>query len=148
MARQLWMLRHGEAEPHGTRPDSERELTERGRQQGADAGRALARLDVRLAAVFSSPKVRAHATATAAAAALGTDVVLHAPLADAFDAEEALLLLAAAEDGERILVVGHEPDFSQVVHDLTGADVDFKKGGVAVIRLAGNARRGELLALL
>jgi phosphohistidine phosphatase len=50
-------------------------------------------------------------------------------------------------DGERILVVGHEPYFSQVVHDLTGARVDFKKGGVAAVRLQGTTG-GELLALL
>ena len=45
-----------------------------------------------------------------------------------------------------MLVVGHEPDFSQVVHDLTGARIDFKKGGVAGVRLDGT--RGELIVLL
>ena len=45
-----------------------------------------------------------------------------------------------------MLVVGHEPDFSQVVHDLTGGRVDFKKGGVAAIRL--DAARAELIVLL
>jgi len=45
-----------------------------------------------------------------------------------------------------VLVVGHNPDFAQVVHDLTGARVDFKKGGVAGIRMEGS--RGELIALL
>lgn len=148
MSRQLWMLRHGEAEPHGTRPDAERRLTERGERQAVDAGRALARLDVSFAAVFTSPKVRAHGTATGAAQALGTDVVLHGPLAGGFDAEEARTLVAAADDGERILVVGHEPDFSSVVHELTGGTVDFKKGGVAAIRLDGLKGRGELIALL
>jgi phosphohistidine phosphatase len=38
MARQLWLLRHAEAEPHGTRPDSERRLTPRGEQQAPLAG--------------------------------------------------------------------------------------------------------------
>ena len=45
-----------------------------------------------------------------------------------------------------MLVVGHDPSFSQVVHDLTGARVDFKKGGVAVVRTERTG--GELLALL
>ena len=45
-----------------------------------------------------------------------------------------------------MLVVGHEPDFSQVVYDLTGGRVDFKKGGIAAIRLDGS--RGELIALM
>jgi phosphohistidine phosphatase len=148
MSRQLWMLRHGEAEPHGTRPDAERRLTERGERQAVAAGLALARLDVSFAAVFTSPKVRAHGTATGAAQALGTDVVLHDRLASGFDADEARVLLAAADDGERILIVGHEPDFSGVVQSLTGGAVDFKKGGVAAIRFDGLRARGELMALL
>ncbi len=74
-------------------------------------------------------------------------MVEHGPLASAFDRDEALALAAAVDDGQRLLVVGHEPQFSQVVHDLTGARVDFKKGGVAAVRLhAGTG--GELLALL
>ena len=51
MARQLWLLRHAEAEPHGTGADAERRLTERGRAAGArgrasrsrDSGRASRR---------------------------------------------------------------------------------------------------------
>jgi phosphohistidine phosphatase len=148
MARQLWLLRHGDAEPHGTRHDAERRLTARGEAQADAAGAALARLGLAFDAVFTSPKVRAHGTATRAAKPLGADVILHAPLAADFDAAEALTLLDAADDGGRVLLVGHEPDFSGVVHDLTGARVDFKKGGVAVIRLDGSSRRGELIALL
>jgi phosphohistidine phosphatase len=45
-----------------------------------------------------------------------------------------------------VLVVGHEPSFSQVVHDLTGGRVDFKKGGVAAVRAERSG--GELLTLL
>lgn len=42
MARELWLLRHGEAEPHDVRPDEERRLTPRGERQSRDAGAALA----------------------------------------------------------------------------------------------------------
>ena len=45
-----------------------------------------------------------------------------------------------------MLVVGHEPSFSQVVYDLTGGRVDFKKGAVVAIRLDGS--RGELIVML
>jgi phosphohistidine phosphatase len=44
------------------------------------------------------------------------------------------------------MVVGHEPDFSQIVHDLTGARIDLKKGGVAAVRLVPG--RAELIVLL
>jgi phosphohistidine phosphatase len=45
-----------------------------------------------------------------------------------------------------VLVVGHEPDFSQVVHDLTGARTDVKKGGIVGLRTEG--AHGELIVLL
>jgi phosphohistidine phosphatase len=146
MARHLWLLRHGEAEPHDARPDDERRLTDRGREQSAAAGRALAALGLEFQHVFTSPKVRARDTALLACEALGGEPVEHAALRGGFDRDDALELLAAAGDDKRILVVGHDPDFSQVVHDLTGARVSLKKGGVAGVKLSG--ARGELVALL
>jgi phosphohistidine phosphatase len=143
MARQLWLLRHGEAEPHDSRSDDERRLTPRGEDQSRAAGRALAAMDVVFQAVYTSPKVRARDTAKLACEALGTEPLEHAPLREGFSADDARELLHA---DERILVVGHEPDFSQVVHDLTGARIDLKKGGLAGVRMDG--ARGELIALL
>jgi phosphohistidine phosphatase len=146
MAQQLWLLRHGEAEPHDARPDDERELTDRGRSQARAAGAALAALKVEIHLAFTSPKVRARDTARLACEALGVEAIDRGPLSEGFDADEALTLMAAAGADQRVLVVGHEPDFSQVVHDITGARVDMKKGGIAAIRLDGT--RGELIALL
>ena len=146
MATQLWLLRHGEAEPHDARPDHERRLTERGEEQSRAAGRALAAAGLTFQAVYTSPKVRGRDTARLACEALGCTPIETDVLAEGFDADDARqLLLEVAPDG-RILVVGHNPDFAQVVHDLTGGRVDFKKGGVAGIRLDGT--RGELMALL
>ena len=147
MACQLWLLRHGEAEPHGTRPDAERELSARGEEQSTTAGRALAALGQSFAHVFTSPKVRARDTARLAAPPLGLEPVEHPPLATGFDRADVLELLHAFGADERLLLVGHEPDFSQLVHDLTGARVDFKKGGVAGLRMGGT-RGGELIVLL
>jgi phosphohistidine phosphatase len=146
MATQLWLLRHGEAEPHDARPDFERRLTERGEEQSRAAGRALAALEMTFQAVYTSPKVRARDTARLACEALGCEPIEHAALAEGFDADDARALLNAVGPDERILVVGHNPDFAQVVFDLTGGRVDFKKGGVAGIRLDGTT--GELIALL
>jgi phosphohistidine phosphatase len=44
------------------------------------------------------------------------------------------------------MIVGHEPDLSQTIHDLTGARVDLKKGGLAMVRLSAGS--GQLLLLL
>ena len=146
MAQQLWLLRHGEAVPHESGSDDERELTDRGRDQARAAGRAMAALEVEVHLCFTSPKVRARQTAELACAELGVDPVDEDSLAEGFDGRAALDLMAAAGADQRVLVVGHEPDFSQVLHDLTGGRVDFKKGGLAGVRLDGS--RGELIALL
>jgi phosphohistidine phosphatase len=143
---QLWLLRHGEAVPHESKPDFERELTPRGERQSAAAGEALARLGLEFAACYSSPLVRALGTAVLACKALNVQPEERAVLGKEFDTGAARDLLAEHDDGDRILVVGHNPSFEQVVLDLTGARVDFKKGGVAAIRVS--AGRGELLALL
>lgn len=147
MARQLWFLRHGEAEPHGARPDSERRLTERGEAQAVAAGRALAALGCDFARVLTSPKLRARDTARLAAGPLAVEPSEHEALASGFDHDDASELLHGVEADERLLLVGHEPDLSQVVHDLTGARVDFKKGGVAGVRMKGTTG-GELIVLL
>src|SRR5918992_806865 len=143
---QLWLLRHGEAVPHESKPDFDRELTPRGERQSAAAGEALARLGLEFAACYTSPLVRARGTADLACKELNVEPEERDAIGKGFDAEDARGLLAEHSDGERILVVGHNPSFEQVVLDLTGAHVDFKKGGVAAIRVS--AGRGEMLALL
>ncbi|HXW59861.1 MAG TPA: phosphohistidine phosphatase SixA [Solirubrobacteraceae bacterium] len=151
MARQLWLLRHADAEPHGTRPDAERELTARGIDQARAAGLALARLDVAFEAVLFSPKVRARQTAEMVAGQWSEHgrarLRSHAPLAGRFDASQALQQLSACGPDGRLLLVGHEPDLSHLVGELTGGRIDLKKGGLAVVRLE-NAVSGELAILL
>jgi phosphohistidine phosphatase len=146
VAQQLWLLRHGEAVPHDSKPDAERELTARGERQAGAAGAALARLGVEFAAIYTSPKVRAADTAKLAAASLNVEPEVEDVLANGFEVADALELLGRHDGDARVLVVGHNPSFPQVVHDLTGARVDFKKGGVASIRIQG--RQGEVIVLL
>jgi len=143
---EIWFLRHGEAEPHGAAPDADRRLTEKGEHQSRVAGKALASLGVDFAHVFTSPRVRALDTARIACEELGLEPIVHEALTGGFDRDEALALLGALDGEGRILVVGHEPDFSQVVHDLTGGMVDFKKGGIAAVRVDSTA--AELRVLL
>jgi phosphohistidine phosphatase len=150
MARQLWLLRHADAEPHGTREDAERRLTERGQAQARVAGAALARLQLQFEAVLFSPRVRARETIELAAAEWDQgqrrSPQVHPPLGGGFDAAAALELLSALSPDGHLLLVGHEPDLSLLVGDLTGARIDLKKGGVAAVRLEGAS--GELVALL
>ncbi|PAU53285.1 phosphohistidine phosphatase SixA [Pseudomonas sp. PICF141] len=64
----LWVLRHGEAEPHGTRPDSERTLTIKGREEVLRAAAYL--MGKPLTAIYASPYQRAQETAEIVRAAL------------------------------------------------------------------------------
>ena len=147
MAPQLWLLRHGEAVPHDSKADEERELTARGERQAIAAGEGLARLGLEFDACYASPKVRAIDTARLACRALGHRADrARAARARASIATTRSSCCARTASDARVLVVGHEPDFSQVVHDLTGGRVDFKKGGVAAVR--EDAGSGELLVLL
>jgi phosphohistidine phosphatase len=150
MARQLWLLRHAEAEAHGTRRDSERRLTERGERQARVAGIALSRIGVKFDAVLFSPKVRARDTAELAAEAFSPQqrkrLREHPALASGFDAQRALEALTSVAADGFLMLVGHEPDLSRVAGDLTGGRIDLKKGGVAAVRLEGSG--GELLVLM
>ena len=131
----IWLLRHGDAADGS--PDFGRPLTEKGERQSRNAGRALKKLGVEIEACFSSPRVRALDTAKLACAELGCEVTVEEALQGGpFDARE----IAAGMDSA--LLVGHDPDFSIAVHDLTGAQVRMKKGGLAGIS------KGELVVLL
>jgi phosphohistidine phosphatase len=131
----IWLLRHGDAADGS--PDAERPLTEKGEQQARWAGEALKRMGVKIDACLASPKTRAADTARLACEPLGVEVQLEPRLAGGpFHAEE---LAAGLGD---VLLVGHDPDFSASVHDMTGAQVRMKKGGIAAVDT------GELIVLL
>ncbi|MCW3068769.1 MAG: phosphohistidine phosphatase [Solirubrobacterales bacterium] len=151
MARQLWLLRHAEAEPHGARPDSERRLTARGEQQARAAGIALMKLEATFDLVLFSPKARSRQTAELAAESWSEEarqrLRVHTPLAGGFDAGQALDALSEVGPDGRVLLVGHEPDLSRVVAEITGGMIDLKKGGLAAVRLEGGTS-GELVILM
>jgi phosphohistidine phosphatase len=123
----IYLLRHGDAED-GNGDDAARRLTAKGERQARDAGLALAALEVGIEACLASPKIRALETARIACEALGVEVEMTEALRGGrFDA---LDLTAGRGD---VLLVGHEPEFSQEVGRLTGAKVAMKKGGIAAV---------------
>lgn len=124
----IWLLRHGDAfDAEPGQGDAERPLTEKGRRQSRAAGLALARLGVEIDVCLASPRVRARDTAELACAALEIAVEIEPTLSGGPFDPRAL----AAGRGEHVLLVGHEPDFSGAVHELTGAEVRMRKGGLA-----------------
>jgi phosphohistidine phosphatase len=131
----LWLLRHAEAADGD--PDDGRPLTERGARQADAAGRALARLGTKIDACLSSPKLRALQTAQRACEPLGVEVTVEPALSgEPFDVRGLTVGLGD------VLLVGHDPSFSLLLHDLTGAQARMRKGGLAAVS------KGELVALL
>ena len=131
----VWLLRHAEAADG--MPDDERPLTDKGVRQADAAGIALARLGERIDICLSSAKLRAFQTAERVCEHLGIEVRPEPALAGApFDLQE---LTAGLEN---VLLVGHDPSFSLVLHDFTGTQARLKKGGLAAVS------KGELVALL
>ena len=132
----LWLLRHGDAEDSAS-DDFSRRLTEKGKRQSRAAGLALARLEIEIDTCLTSPKARALETAQIAAGELGIEVEEDERLRGGdFDPYE----LAAGRG--RVLLVGHEPDFSRAIQLVTGGRVELKKGGLAAID------EGTLITLL
>jgi phosphohistidine phosphatase len=132
----IYLLRHGDAED-GDGDDAARRLTEKGERQAEAAGRALAVLEAGIDACLASPKVRAAETARIACGQLGIEVEIAEQLRGGrFDAA------ALAAGRGTVLLVGHEPDFSNAVAELTGGRVKLRKGGIACIK------GGELRELL
>ncbi len=116
----LYLLRHGEADwPDWEGKDDDRPLTKSGLP-------------------------RASQTADIAAEHLKVRVHEESMLAPGFRAAT-LATIRRKYPQQVLMLVGHEPDFSEVVAAFTGGKVKFAKAGVALVELTG--RKGKLLWL-
>jgi phosphohistidine phosphatase len=146
---QLFFLRHGiaEADPaDGT--DASRRLTSEGRAKLEASRAGLARLKVAPELLLTSPLVRAHQTAEIVGRHLGVAPLVAEALASGSDTSQLLALLAEHPRAARVMVVGHEPDFSTMIRDLTGARIELKKGALARVDLALPGGGGRLIWLV
>jgi phosphohistidine phosphatase len=150
----LFFLRHGKAESRSEwrGDDAERPLTPAGEEAMRREAEALRAMDLALDLIVTSPLARARRTAEIVAGELGLGgrLVEDARLASGFDVARLEQILAAHGPAESVMVVGHEPDFSQTVAELIGGgDVVMKKGGLARVDVAAPAAGdGELVWLL
>jgi phosphohistidine phosphatase len=134
----LYFLRHGKAEDHSAdNTDFSRKLTPEGIDEMKRMANGLANVVGRVDAIVSSPLPRALETAKIAGAAIHfheDDIIVSKKVASgAFGAEELASLLRDRSDEDRVMFVGHEPDFSSMVRYLTGARIEMKKAGVAFV---------------
>jgi phosphohistidine phosphatase len=133
---ELYLLRHAHAGDPGAwdGPDERRPLSDKGEKQSERLGRFLAGIGFRVDAVITSPKVRAAQTARIVAGALSLPVGEDDRLGGEVGLETLESTLRDAGDPARAMIVGHDPDFTDLVTILCGAaSVPMKKGALARI---------------
>jgi phosphohistidine phosphatase len=143
----IYFLRHGEADwPDWKKPDDKRPLTKRGKAEMKKVAAFLAQLEVPLEQIVTSPLPRAKQTAEIVAKKLEIDLSENRCLSPGFGAAD-LRNLLKDYSGKSLMVVGHEPDFSETISTLTGASLKLSKAGLALIDLDMADMRGRLLWL-
>jgi phosphohistidine phosphatase len=135
----VYFLRHADAEPDAAR-DFERKLTPKGLEQAEKAGKFLVRHGLVPALILTSPVVRARQTAKIVARRLGdADLVEERWLACGMSPESCLRELAVHQHLESVLLVGHEPDFSETISALTGlpdpVNLNIRKASLTAVDL-------------
>jgi len=133
---QIHLLRHAHAgNPEGwSGPDAARPLSAKGEQQAERLGRFLAEVGFEPDAIITSPKLRAARTAEIVAEALGCEVREDERLARDFDLVTVEAILFDAGEPLKPVLVGHDPDFSDLVATLCATDnVPMRKGAFARI---------------
>jgi len=144
---ELYFLRHGEADwPEWKKSDDERPLTKRGKREMRDVAKFLDRLRVRPNLIVTSPLPRAAQTAEIAADYLKAKLRKDELLAPGFGASK-LRTVLKRHRARVLMLVGHEPDFTQVISELTGASLKLSKAGVALVDLDPESEEGKLLWL-
>ena len=144
---QLYFLRHGEADwPDWQKSDDERPLTDFGKKEMRDVAKFLARLKVRPDLIVTSPLPRAAQTAEIAADYLKAKLRKDELLAPGFGMSE-LRTIFKRHRSKALMLVGHEPDFTNVISGLRGASLKLSKAGVALLDVDPESEEGKLLWL-
>jgi len=144
---ELYFLRHGEADwPNWKKPDDERPLTKRGKKEMHEVAKFLARLKVNPALIVTSPLPRASQTAEIAADHLKGKLRTDELLSPGFGIDE-MRKIWKRHRAKKLMIVGHEPDFTDVITKLTGASLRLAKAGVALLDVDVEAEEGKLLWL-
>lgn len=141
---ELYVLRHAIAETAteaGVSQDAERPLSKEGREKMKRIAQSLRGLDFDLDLILSSPFVRARETALIAHDALGLKGCLQFTPALAAGQPQKQILAELKDrfaKNNRIMIVGHEPDLSELISTITASGrlrVELKKAALAKISI-------------
>ena len=143
----LYFFRHGEADwPNWNKPDDERPLTKAGAKEVRKVAKLLSQLKI-APLILTSPLPRASQTAAIAAEVLGVEMREENNLKPGFNAARLGKVLREFPD-DSLMVVGHEPDFSRTIRELTGGSIKLSKAGTALVDLDESSMSGRLRWLL
>jgi len=141
----LYFLRHGEADwPNWKKSDDERPLTKHGKKEMHEVAKFLKRVKARPDLIITSPFPRASQTAEIAAEHLKVKCHEDKLIAPGFGRQE-LERVLKKYPAESLMVVGHEPDFTHTISQLTGASLKLSKAGVALVALDRSWRNGTAI---
>jgi phosphohistidine phosphatase len=153
----LYFLRHAEALPEDgetIRSDAERPLSEVGRQQVTQMAELLKRVGLRFDLILSSPLTRSRETADGLLSQVGWEgAVVNelSHLAPGGSTKKLMKYLRSLE-AANVLLVGHNPDFTDYIAYLIGrkARVKLAKGALACVECEASPRKdeGELTLLI
>lgn len=143
----LYLLRHADADTVAAR-DDDRALSEKGIAQAKRVAEFCAERGIELTRVVTSPVRRALETAELVARPLGLDVAIAPWLACGMTPRTALAELKKWQDETALVLVGHEPDFSDLAAHLlglpAGESIHLRKASLTLLvleaPLAGTAR--------
>ena len=141
----LHFLRHADAgDPVAwTGPDTARPLSDKGRKQAKRLGDHVASIGFTADAFITSPKIRAAQTAEIVAESLGARLSIDDRLAGGLEIDTLDAVLADAGDPGRVVIVGHDPDFSELLSELVGTRLEMKKGAFARVEIERPLRAGR-----
>ena len=134
----LHLLRHAHAgDPlKWEGDDAVRPLSAKGRGQAERLGAHLAKVGFETDALLTSPKARSRETAELVGHRLGVKAVVDERLAESLTIVAIEQILADAGDPRSPVLVGHDPDFSELLALLVGAtELPLRKGAMARVDL-------------
>ncbi len=149
----LFFLRHGLADRSAwSGSEFERPLTSRGMERMGYEAEFIAKMDLALDQIVTSPLTRTYQTAEIVAEHLWLldRMITDDRLSPGFGRADLAEIISDHPRAEAIMLVGHEPDFSLTIEGLIGGgSVVCKKGSLARVDLTGTGfLSGELMWLI
>ena len=128
---EIYFFRHGEAEPAAPGgSDESRQLTDQGKRDSRTVAAALRAARVRPQAICTSPLLRARQTGEILQQVFGVKTGADERLRSGATVGAVQTLVAECAKA-RVMLVGHEPDLSTIVGQLTGGRVKLSTSGAA-----------------